>query len=395
MNRTKQIRAIHKKYKLFYELFLAAVVLAIALFVGELSFRGEGGYGMNLFTEGIGIAATVFIVNRLATHREQERLKRRLIAQAGSPSNDLALSALIELRSEGWLEGKDGVLKGANLAGANLENGDLQKANLQGANLIRANLQQAQLQDTQLQGAQLNFVNLISANLCKSNLKLTTILDVNMQNAVLSKSNLEASGLFNVNLRNASLSEANLEKAKLIHTQLQDSFFINANLKYAELSQVNFRGSRYLNKAKLEGTKFYYTDLRGVDLENVSLDGNDFQMSDLREAKLRHAKLQNVNLLGCYLEGMLVSWRETIVYTCFPNSDKLPEENVVFLETLMQNITLPDGTKHEGRVKIGDLARFIFRSDPQFDETLEKSRQFVKGIILTIERLRGNRRAGV
>ena len=84
MGRREDIRQIHQKYKFFYEMLGGAVVLAISVFVGAGIFGGETAeYRMNLFTEGMGIVATVFMINRWYAHRERESLKRRLIRRSG------------------------------------------------------------------------------------------------------------------------------------------------------------------------------------------------------------------------------------------------------------------------------------------------------------------------
>ena len=110
--RQKEIREIHKKHRLFYELLGGFVLLIIGIFIGAMFFGGENrDYWMNLFTEGIGVLAsigfTVFIIDRLNAKRDRERqtqdLKDRLVREAGSRSNDIAISAVEQLRAKDWL----------------------------------------------------------------------------------------------------------------------------------------------------------------------------------------------------------------------------------------------------------------------------------------------------
>ena len=149
---TGKIRGGHR---LVYEVLGGAFLILCLVAVGSKYF-GERyqDFHMNLFTEAAGIVVTVFVVNRWYAHREQENLKRRLTREAGSRSNDIAVSAVEWMRSEGWLKGKDGLLKGAALIEANLENAHLGGANLEGAELALANMQRTNLWDARSKGRQ-------------------------------------------------------------------------------------------------------------------------------------------------------------------------------------------------------------------------------------------------
>ena len=112
MNRREEIRKIHKKYRFFYEMLAGASVLVVCVLAGAGAFGGENiDYRMNLFTEGMGIVATVFIINRWYAHRERANLQSRLIREAGSRSNDIAISAVEWMDREGWLRGEEGLLQ--------------------------------------------------------------------------------------------------------------------------------------------------------------------------------------------------------------------------------------------------------------------------------------------
>ena len=184
--RWKQIRAIHKQYMLFYWLFGGAVVLLTLVWIGTLLFVGkeDPGYKMNLFTEGLGvfvsIGITVLIIDRLDERRSTQRLKRRLVREVGSGSNEFAKNAVSWLRAEKWLEDDNGLLRESDLNWADLRGANLRKVNLQGAQLIEAklhdaifhgaNLQEAwlinaRLRGAELQGADLRFVDLEDAEL--------------------------------------------------------------------------------------------------------------------------------------------------------------------------------------------------------------------------------------
>lgn len=149
--RWKEIRAIHKKYKVFYWLFAGSVLLLALVWVGILLFvdREDLGYEMNLFTEALGvyvsIGITVLVIDIAYERRDKERLRVRLKREAGSRSSAIAIAAIDGLRAENWLLGDNGLLKCAKLNYANLEKVYLADSNLQNAQLVRANLKDADL----------------------------------------------------------------------------------------------------------------------------------------------------------------------------------------------------------------------------------------------------------
>ena len=91
LTRPEEIRQIRIQFSWFYALFLGICVLVIGIWIGSLIFSKEqDGYKMNLFTELLGIAATVFVIDRLRAYRDREDLKRRLVREVGSRSNEFA-----------------------------------------------------------------------------------------------------------------------------------------------------------------------------------------------------------------------------------------------------------------------------------------------------------------
>ena len=142
---------------------VAIVLLVVGLVIGVLSHSGD------LAVELVGIAVTVLLIDSLNEYRAEQREKRALILQMGSPDNSLAVEAARRLRARGWLY--DGSLGGANLVRANLEEAELWGANLQRARLVRANLQEANLGEADLQEADLTRANLQEAKLWGANLQ--------------------------------------------------------------------------------------------------------------------------------------------------------------------------------------------------------------------------------
>lgn len=121
----------------------------------------------NLVPEAVGIIFTVLILDRLADNRSTEQLKKRLIREAGSSSNETTKAAIDWMKHEGWLREGEGVelLKGVNLSKANLKGANLRKANLRDTKLEYANLQYVRLYKANLQGADLKDAILQDADL--------------------------------------------------------------------------------------------------------------------------------------------------------------------------------------------------------------------------------------
>lgn len=209
-----------------------AALLVLALLVGILGYLNERGLpyltetakqilkylSANVSTELASIAITMLFVDALYQRREEEREKRRLILQMGSPDNTFAREAVRALQSYGWLH--DGSLKGANLGRANLQEARLGRANLQEAVLLGAKLQNAHLVLANFQGAFLFGACLQEALLWGANLKMANLEGANLQEAdlmgaVFQRTILVGAKLQGANLMNTTnLQEANLTKAE-------------------------------------------------------------------------------------------------------------------------------------------------------------------------------------
>lgn len=193
------------------------VLSVVALYVVEL-----GEYALNLLTEMIGVVIstciTVFIIDRLYAYRERESLKRRLVRELGSGSNDHALNAASWLRVEGWLGGKDGVLKKADLRGADLRNVPLW------------------FQDRRDDSVQL--ADLEGAIFWESDLRKTVLMKANLKSAEFWFANLEGAYLDGANLKGTELNNANLKDTRLYGAKMQGATLF---------------GARHLSEAKLDG----------------------------------------------------------------------------------------------------------------------------------------------
>jgi len=186
-------------------------VLVIGIFIGAYIFPQKvEDYSVNLYTEVISVIFTIVVLDQINEYRDTQRLKRRLVREAGSRANNTAVSAIDWMRHEGWLTGESGLLKGADLHDAKLANANLYEANLEDANLLHANLYKANLAESNLTRAVLYEANLTNADLRGANLEGAYLAGTNLTNAKLNRANLT-----NADLRGAILIGANLQNAKL------------------------------------------------------------------------------------------------------------------------------------------------------------------------------------
>jgi hypothetical protein len=88
------------------------------LYLGEFLGNLLGDYYTNASAELASIAITVLIIDALVQRREEEREKRDLILQMGSPDKAFAIEAVRQLRARGWLN--DGSLRDSSFIKANL-----------------------------------------------------------------------------------------------------------------------------------------------------------------------------------------------------------------------------------------------------------------------------------
>ena len=317
MTRREEIRAIHKRrHRLFYKWLGVLAIISACIFIGAMLFNigamlfddeDHNDYRLNFATEVMGVLAsigfTVLIIDRWYAHRERENLKRRLVREARSRSNDIAISAVEWLRDEGWLMGNDGLLQEADLSeanlkraylgGANLQEADLTGANLQeaslgtthlqGANLRKSNLQGVDLTGAKLQGANLSWAKLQGADLTRAKLQRVNLTGAKLQGAVLSWAKLQEANLFGANLQEANLFGVNLQRANLLGVNLQ-----RANLSGANLSGV------CLLEADLNGTKLERTILPDAEIFDTRMDMERFTNPKHSEFATTHAKINNI-----------------------------------------------------------------------------------------------------
>lgn len=217
-------REAYTKYIDFYKLLGAGILVLVGVVIGRsLNPSQTESFDVNLTTEIISIAVTVFILGWYNDYQATKRFKRQLIDDAASTSNEIAKHAVHVMRRREWLQGERGILRNANLLRANLsdaflratnlENAHLYAAELQGADLVGANLRHAELVYADLRSADLTGADLRSASLGVTNLQDASLRDAQLQNANLNRADLKGARLIGAKLHGANLTDANLEAA--------------------------------------------------------------------------------------------------------------------------------------------------------------------------------------
>ena len=151
--REESERDRQKRVGRYTTFWLAVVFLAFLYgayrYIEARHAQGLDDFNLNLSTELFGIVAstgvTLFFLDKLNERRDRNNLKRRLVGEAGSRSNDIAISAVEWMRRERWLFGNEGLLKEGMLANANLRGAPLSGSCLEGTQLHNANLKNAEL----------------------------------------------------------------------------------------------------------------------------------------------------------------------------------------------------------------------------------------------------------
>lgn len=215
-----------------------------------------GALALNFGTEMLSTLITFVLIDLLLgswerreeQSRQSTEQRQRLILQMRSKNNGIALQALEELRSKGWL------------TGTTLRTADLYRANLEGANLTEIDLEGATLREAMLQGAYMRGVNLTGASLNRANLISAVLRDANLTNADLSETDLERADLRDSNLENTQLDSANLAGADLRGASLRYTSFVSANLERAGFSRATIIGADF-TRANLTGAKSLTDDL--------------------------------------------------------------------------------------------------------------------------------------
>jgi uncharacterized protein YjbI with pentapeptide repeats len=229
--REKEIRLIWSENQWLYMVvgFLGGVVFCL---LAQTAMSDLPEAARWLIPEGVGVFVTVVAVAYLNRRQDKRnaihQLQEQLVREAGSMANDIAKSAVHELKKHNWVEFEGKLLSGADLSRANLAGADLARVNLAGTNFISTNLQGADLVQANLQNADLRFANLAGANLILANL----------QGANLHRANLQGANLWSANLQGAGLAAAHLQEVILNQANLAAANFEGANLQGAKIERA-------------------------------------------------------------------------------------------------------------------------------------------------------------
>jgi len=205
--RLKEIQNIWEQYQGLY--VVGGILIGLLLFPFlELLINDLSNLLIGLVPEAIGIGFTVFFLDKIYKRREVEGLKKRLVREASSQSNDFTRRAVSQMRLEGWLTNDKGLLEGADLSLANLERVNFHLANLKGTNFFDANLKGAELIEANLKNAIFTQAILKGADLFSADLRGGIFYLSDLTDADLSLSNLEGAFLTDADLENANLGEA-------------------------------------------------------------------------------------------------------------------------------------------------------------------------------------------
>ncbi len=372
--RREEIRRIHQKHKFFYEMLGGSVVLIISVLIGAVSFGANNpDFRMNLFTESMGIVATVFMINRWYGHRERENLKRRLIREVGSRSHDIAISAVEWMDREGWLRGEDGLLKGADLREAQLMDARMNGANLEKAEMRKADLRFGRLKDARFHSAQLPEARLFGAKLSHAKMRCAYLHSASAERADFSHACLDGATMDWLCLRGGNLSGACFRGASLHAAKLNGAGLSGADFYNADLTMSELRDAKYHNKANWEGAKLRYVDLHGVDFSDANMKGADLECANLEAADFWGTDFRDAMLLGAKLRGAKINPFDPPEESIFdgPEFEGLAVYGMgESHKTNLLGATLPDGTVFTVDMDYKELHRFTSPHDPQFDATL-------------------------
>lgn len=290
-DRWEEIQQLHHDNRTLYQVLGGITLVVFGLILGQILFGNDEGYPTNLFTEGLSLGVTVFVLNLLAKQREEQTLKKRLLQQLGSSFNVIALTALEELWSRGWLQ--DASLVGADLSRADLRGADFSKANLTGVHFSSRRYGHARLDsNTRLpdetfwrEGAPITELERFTDPTHPNYWRGYGLREANLSRRDYSHANLRGADMFGCNLWSTNLAEANLKNAILIRARMRQANLSAADLTAAEMDYADLR------QADLSGA-----DLQGADMQGVDLEGAELAGANVDGARLVGARLPNGDL---------------------------------------------------------------------------------------------------
>ena len=222
-SRWDEIRKIQIESATAYRVLGGLVLVGILILIGKQSNTNRSDFDLNLFTEIIGVAITVLIIDTIYSYRDERRrdqeLKDRLLSKARSPLTDIAQDAFHEMMEKRLIYDKNSILICARLTNAQPRRVALSRANLKRACLVMADFS----------GSAFNDADLESALLSNAILNNTEFRSANLKNADLEGARLDFSDLTWADLEGANLMNASIENPHLYIHWVNDPEEIKAN----------------------------------------------------------------------------------------------------------------------------------------------------------------------
>lgn len=265
-DRLEENRQALRSEKFIFPTTIGLIFVILLFYTGFQLFSGGQDYSMNVFTELLGLLATVLILDRITEFRLEQQLKRRLVREAASRDNSTAISAIDWIQAEGWATGHNSILRGANLLKSNLQNANFRDANLEQAILTNSNVAGVDFRNARLRGAILHNVKLQDAS----------VIATDLSDCYISNMNFDARVMPEVLFRNSEFFGVSFVQAKLWNTNFEGAACPGCNFEDADLSHSNFRNAN-LTYADLSHARLHAADLRGANLTNARIIGANIE----------------------------------------------------------------------------------------------------------------------
>ncbi|MEM9955178.1 MAG: pentapeptide repeat-containing protein [Chloroflexota bacterium] len=239
--RNQQAKIIRQDYADFYRISSGLTLVVLGIWIGSLLFND--GYGTNVYTEALGVLATILVLNQFNQRRDKHTLKQLLLMQVRSPEHYAATTALEWLRTENWLE-RD-TFKHTRLERINWNNmyiGDLSFESTHirqcsfGGTQTYSNFERAKIYDTTLDDADLSLSNFRDATIWNCTFVASRIIEGDFSNAELQRCQFWGADLIKANLAGAIFYDCiiagttSLEGANLMGCSLEKSLMENLRL---------------------------------------------------------------------------------------------------------------------------------------------------------------------
>lgn len=186
--------------------------MAILYKLGRDDITLQDDYSLNVYTEFLGIAATVFIVNVIYRHLDNLRseelrqleFNENLIRRTRSSQPAEVRSAFHEMYERELVFGKDSIVRGINFVSVEPEDVTLDYANLVDSNLALSNFSDSAFRHADLENVSFKYADLSNADLSYSNMRNVDLEHAKLSNAILTCADLRGSNLINADLEFAN-----------------------------------------------------------------------------------------------------------------------------------------------------------------------------------------------